>query len=382
MPPASALLGMVLMCSLGSTGFSEAAAGGASWVIQQTPNDGDHVGSNDLYGVACVTATRCFGVGGYNGPDDTGDLPIAMAWDGSSRSMSNVQSPKGKLPELYSVSCLSATDCVAVGSYEAGRKKQLPLAEHWDGSAWTIVPVPNPKGSRATGLFGVACVPAAGTCMAVGSFSKKHKDRTLAEHWDGSAWTIVPSANPPKGPAQLLGVSCTADAACSAVGDTTKSSAFAERWNGSNWTMESVAKPSGATTYSLTGVACSTPTSCIAAGRYATKSAPQLPLAEEWNGSGWSVLATPVPPGAEFTFLQGVECQSPSSCIAVGGSSQSGPEYAPLAEAWNGSSWTIQDTPTRGIQTWLAAISCTSSTKCTAVGTSGIPFETLAERYS
>ena len=40
-----------------------AAATSASWVIQQTPNDGDHFGANHLYGVACVNVSRCVAVG-------------------------------------------------------------------------------------------------------------------------------------------------------------------------------------------------------------------------------------------------------------------------------------------------------------------------------
>ena len=43
-------------------------------------------------------------------------------------------------------------------------------------------------------------------------------DLTLVEHWDGSAWTIEPSPNPPAVGAYLTGVSCTTATACTAVG--------------------------------------------------------------------------------------------------------------------------------------------------------------------
>jgi hypothetical protein len=54
----------------------------------------------------------------------------------------------------------------------------------------------------------------------------------------------------------------------------------------------------------------------------------------------------------------------------------------PLAEQWNGSAWTIQSTPnpTGSNQNELYAVSCASSTTCTAVG-AGI-FGTLAEQSS
>jgi len=43
------------------------------------------------------------------------------------------------------------------------------------------------------------------------------------------------------------------------------------------------------------------------------------PLAEAWNGTSWSVQATPDPGGAVDGYLQGVSCTSPrSSCAAAG----------------------------------------------------------------
>jgi hypothetical protein len=55
----------------------------------------------------------------------------------------------------------------------------------------------------------------------------------------------------------------------------------------------------------------------------------------------------------------------------------------PLAETWDGSTWTIQSTPVSS--GGLSAVSCTSATVCTAVGkyeTSSGSQVTLAERYS
>jgi hypothetical protein len=90
---------------------------------------------------------------------------------------------------------------------------------------WSVVPSPSPS---ATGnwLSAASCVSAT-VCMAVGfkSTSSTQNDyATLAESWDGTGWSVVPS--PSRGPrSNLNGVSCISAASCTAAGtnDTTGS---------------------------------------------------------------------------------------------------------------------------------------------------------------
>jgi hypothetical protein len=49
---------------------------------------------------------------------------------------------------LSSVSCTAANDCIAVGAVQemrSGSFQFFPLAEHWNGSAWTVLPTPAPR---------------------------------------------------------------------------------------------------------------------------------------------------------------------------------------------------------------------------------------------
>ena len=46
----------------------------------------------------------------------------------------------GRLASLYDVADLSPANAWAVGQGKDAR----PLAEHWDGTAWSVVPVPVP----------------------------------------------------------------------------------------------------------------------------------------------------------------------------------------------------------------------------------------------
>src|SRR5215467_13227659 len=87
--------------------------------------------------------------------------------------------------------------------------------------------------------------------------------------------------------------------------------------------------------------------------------------------SGWSIQHTPNPTGASFVPLQAVSCTSATACTAVGSSSTSTTTVT-LAERWNGTKWSIQHTPnpTGASFVPLKAVSCTSATACTAVGSS------------
>ena len=71
---------------------------------------------------------------------------------------------------LSAVSCPSATQCVAVGSYldSSGNPDAGPLVEVSNGSGWTVPSTPKVPGG---GLMGISC-PSASACVAVGTIDK------------------------------------------------------------------------------------------------------------------------------------------------------------------------------------------------------------------
>src|SRR4029077_21268961 len=114
-------------------------------------------------------------------------------WDGNSWSI--VQSPiTNTYAQLNDVTCLSPSQCWAVGSYYTGYGDPLyltssqTLVERWDGASWSIVSSPNP-GTKYNGFNELACTSAAG-CWAVGSFQNDTGGGgPLIQHWDGVSWT-------------------------------------------------------------------------------------------------------------------------------------------------------------------------------------------------
>lgn len=98
---------------------------------------------------------------------------------------------------LEGVSAVSSGDVWAVGYSRSASGKVSTLAEHWNGRRWTIVPSPDPSGAAVSVLDGVAAV-SAGDAWAIGysATGPASATSTLAEHWNGHRWAQVPSPNP------------------------------------------------------------------------------------------------------------------------------------------------------------------------------------------
>ncbi len=81
------------------------------------------------------------------------------------------------------------------------------------------------------------------------------------------------------------------------------SDSFAEAWNGTSWKLETTASPSGGSDSYLAGVSCTSPAACTAVGYYYSNSSDvEVTLAEAWNGTSWSLEATPNPAGALASY--------------------------------------------------------------------------------
>ena len=177
--------------------------------------------------------------------------------------------------------------------------------------SWTIVPSPNPPASLAT-LSSVSCYDAT-SCFAVGDAFARGTDRPLAEHWDGSAWSVTQTpALPLVGGLDL--VSCPTAQWCMTVGTRTPAGGglaqtLAAVWDGTSWSRISSPTPGQGAT--LTGLACVTTSDCFVVGEYSSTSGGQIALIEDWDGASWRISPSPKPPGVA-SALQAVSCPTVS----------------------------------------------------------------------
>ena len=354
---------------LATVGLTDAGAV-APWAVQPTPNP--VIPTGELLGVSCTAATACTAVGFTSNSAGT-SLTLAERWNGSSWSLQSALNPSGATYAFLSgVSCTSATACTAVGYYGNSSGTELPLAEVWNGTSWSIQSVPSPSGATFGMLLDVACTSSA-SCVAVGNYGGKNvTEQALAESWNGTAWSVKTTATPSGATvSSLASVSCASAATCMGVGSYFNKSGseftLAEAWNGTAWSVSSTPNPSGSVFPMLSGVSCTLSTACTAVGSYFNSST-QVSLAERWNGTTWSIQSTPNPSGAKLTVLNDVSCISATSCTAVGNSF--GTVHSTLAESWNGTSWSTQSTPNpANANNSLLQVSCvTASGGCFAVG--------------
>src|SRR6185437_14980985 len=91
--------------------------------------------------------------------------------------------PSGSGSDLKSVAVLSPCNAWTVGFFSDDQSNELTLAEHWDGTAWKVVPTPNPPGSDFNRLNSVRAV-SAHDIWAVGSAFPGVQRRTLIERYD------------------------------------------------------------------------------------------------------------------------------------------------------------------------------------------------------
>lgn len=163
---------------------------------------------------------------------------------------------------------------------------------------------------------------------------------------------------------------------CVVVGCLTLCASGAGAAPPSTWSIQATPEPVNTTSSTLSAVSCASPTTCTAVG-YSTDVAGQaVTLAERWSDGAWRVQQTPNPSGATASFLFGVSCATARVCTAVGSSTDGHGVTMPLVERWDGSSWRIELTPGlsgphHGPFSYLGGVSCATSTTCAAVGYDG-----------
>jgi hypothetical protein len=179
-----------------------------------------------------------------------------------------------------------------------------------------------------------------------------------------AGWTLqspaVPAGSTESG---FYSVSCPSTTMCMAVGTFSVhgvSEPLAEMWNGTTWTIE--ATPTNLKYPQLDSVSCVSATDCTAVGTYFLTYG-YVTLAEHWDGTSWTVQTTPNPPGnpTDGAGLTSVSCPSASRCMAMGET---------FAERWNGTAWKLLKIPSTGT---LRSVSCRSGNSCLAVGSAASP---------
>jgi hypothetical protein len=277
---------------------------------------------------------------------------------------------------LDGVSADAANDAWAVGSWFSN--PSLPndaLIEHWNGSAWKIVPgAPISIAGASIALNAVAALKPSDV-WAVGTITTTPTTfsvfQALVEHWDGKKWSRVVSTFSQE--VLLQGVSALSDNDVWVVG-VGDGLPFAAHWNGKTWTQFPIPGSfggAGGTFYAVHAISASN-VWVVGTGNEQT-------LIEHWNGAHWNLIPSPVVGQTQnlgpSAVLSSITAASAKDLWAVGNYSPDGFTNVALIEHWNGAHWSVVSSPPTamdGVNYNLVGVAAVAANNIWAIGYNNI----------
>jgi hypothetical protein len=248
---------------------------------------------------------------------------------------------------LQAVSGTSATDAWAVGVTHNGTLPSRTLIQRWNGTAWSIVPSPNP-GLQLNELRGVVALSPS-NAWAVGfregSSGTGPTLETLILHWDGVQWAQVETPSVGSGANQLFGIGAISANDLWAVGSA-GGAPLALRWRGTGWSVVDVARDAGLSQEFLTSVSGASGDDVWAVGQGRGIFSNQVfGTIRHWDGVHWTektcyAHSASNPPenyegGGPTAYFTGVSARSGNDVWAVGVRGS-----GPMILHWDGTAWT------------------------------------------
>lgn len=368
-----------------------AAVCAGSWNIVPSPNVGEPGGDfdNGLSSLAVISPGDIWAVGNW-GTYGAARSTLAIHWNGTAWSKATTPNGVNEVNWLIGADAVAANDVWAVGYSATNPPEQSTsktLIEHWNGSAWSVVPSPNPNVPLPGGapisnqLFGVAAV-SANDAWAVGLSSNYTTGRTLIVHWNGTSWSTFPSPSPGQY-GWLRSISAVSANDVWAAGTYYNNGlqvTLTLHWNGTQWSVVPSAND-GPYLQELFKIRAVSANDIWAVGyhlavfgfteKYQTS-------IFHWNGSAWSVVPSP-DVNQENNYLWSVDGTSATDAWAVG-FYDTGTELKTMTQHWDGVSWTIQPSPNASTYIdELTDVAAVSPSDVWAVGqfTGFFTFETL-----
>ncbi len=308
---------------------------GSAWSIVATPNVGSSF--NQLFSVAAVSSNDVWAVGASSNNNLLFQILIEH-WDGVQWStIANPLAP-GTSAFLYGIAAVAANDIWAVGYIQVGFSAQQPLAVHWDGSSWSLVVSPSTSPANNDVLWTVRAL-STNDLWAAGTSTDRVSGNynTLIEHWDGSAWSIVSSPNPTGSIYNFIwGIEAVSANDIWVMGRAYTGSSYPglfEHWDGSSWSIVPSANEQSYT--ELYGAVAVSSADVWAVGREGDGFNTNLTLVEHWDGSAWSIAPHPEPAGSTQSYLYAAKATSSNDLWTVGAYLKNDIVYQTLIERYS-----------------------------------------------
>jgi len=303
---------------------------------------------------------------------------------------------QGGNAEVVSVSCASAGNCSAGGTYRAnsGQSQQAFVASQINGTWHAAVEVPGTAALNQGGdaeVVSVSCA-SAGNCSAGGDYTIRngHSQAFVASQTGGTWHTAIEvpgtaALNRGRG-AQITSVSCGAAGNCSAGGDYKDSSghhqAFVASQTGGTWhtaiEVPGTAALNQGGAAEINSVSCASAGNCSAGGGYRDSSGFQAFVASQVNGTWHTAIEVPGTAALNqggFAEITSVSCAAAGNCSAGGFyTDSSGHQQVFVASQVNGTWHAALEVPGTaalnqgGFAGFIISVSCAAAGECGAGG--------------
>ncbi|MCL6105731.1 MAG: fibronectin type III domain-containing protein, partial [Actinobacteria bacterium] len=352
-----------------------------------------------LFDAACDTETNCIVVGGSSigplGGSSAQFAPIILQTTDSGATWSNssfTMPPGISAGFLFSVACPTSSVCIAVGTGYSSSNQLSPLMlESTDqGTTWQYVAL---SSFSIDNLYGISCMSAT-NCIAVGVSSTAGAPEIIRTVDGGVSWqTVSVPTSPSFTNYTLFQVTCPNGLSCVGVGIEggpagSAGMAVVTADGGSTWSLDQVTPVVANVATLLDGVGCTSATNCIAGGVATTSpssSSPQTVSAVTYTttdgGVTWQQKSLPSAPSGQQSGIRGATCVISGPCYLAGfywqpSPSSSNPNTyitAPLLDESTdqGTTWQSASPPTPPSNTDVyafAGISCENAALCFATG--------------
>jgi photosystem II stability/assembly factor-like uncharacterized protein len=352
-----------------------------SW---QEPSASGYAAGTDL---TCPTATTCYLDDLTSGPEAypfTGPFApqVEVTHDGGA-SFEQSALPGGVVPST-ALDCIDAETCAMFGRASDGSYVFVTTDD--GGQTWSSLPGPQ-HFQYSSGDFNSLSCTTATSCVAVGSVEGSPPSVAAVTSNGGVSWSESEIA----GDFSALRVQCVGGGNCISIGyDSTGSdqvgsdqtgsdpgpvgAVFYSSDGGSSWTSASMPTTGSASIGPVTSLSCSDASDCLASTFAGSGSLSSDVLVTTDGGETWTL---PAAQGLQSSLLSSTSCATSSYCWASGSAIPPGSgnpirldSLQPLLTATDdqGASWTTAElSPSIGVKV-VDAVSCPSAPTCFALG--------------
>ena len=392
-----------------SAGSGRGPASGGAWgKAEMVPGSGrDAV----LFSVSCASAGDCSAGGFYTGKSEDAQAFVVSqvngVWHKAVEVPGTAALNRGTAfgAAVNSVSCASAGDCSAGGSYtDKSGNQQAFVVSQVKGTWGKAEEVPgtaalnknsNPNDPGAA-ITSVSCA-SAGDCSAGGLYTDAAGTQAFVVSQVNGVWhkavevpgtaALDTGGNARKGTGAIVtSVSCGSPGDCGAGGGYTDRSKHGQAFvvtqvNGTWGKAEEVPATAALNTggdAAITSVSCASPGHCGAGGVYTNASGSQAFVASQVNNSWGKAEEVPgtaaLNAGGETSNSISVSCASPGDCSAGGSySDKSGNQQAFVVNQVGGTWHTAEEVPgsaalNTGGGAAVISVSCPPAGRCSAGG--------------